>query len=162
MEKTYYTVMKSPVCDILLAASDDGLCCLGFQESRSARDPDPSWVASKTPFKEVVAQLKEYFAGQRTRFDLPLDLRGTPFQRSVWKALLEIPYGETASYGDIAGRIGNPKACRAVGGANGANPVAVIVPCHRVIGSNGKLTGFGAGLPIKRRLLDLEGVRSRR
>jgi len=158
MEKIYYTVMKGPLGDILLAASDNGLCYLGFQESRSARDPDPSWVASKKPFKEVVTQLKEYFSGRRKRFDLPLDLQGTPFQRSVWKALLEIPYGQTASYGDIARRIGNPKACRAVGGANGANPVAVIVPCHRVIGTSGKLTGFGAGLPIKRRLLDLEGV----
>ena len=101
-------------------------------------------------------QLEEYFAGERKTFDVPLDLWGTPFQQEVWKALLQIPYGETRSYQDIAQSVGNPKAVRAVGGANGRNPVPVIVPCHRVIRSDGNLGGYGGGLDIKRDLLDLE------
>lgn len=106
----------------------------------------------------VAAQLREYFAGKRRSFDLPLAPAGTAFQQRVWDELKRIPFGETRTYGQIAAAIGSPRACRAVGGANGANPIPVIVPCHRVIGSDGSLTGFGSGLPVKRFLLQLEGV----
>jgi methylated-DNA-[protein]-cysteine S-methyltransferase len=105
---------------------------------------------------EVVSQLEEYFEGKRRAFDLPLAPQGTPFQQRVWRALLDIPYGETISYGELASRIGNKAASRAVGLANGSNPLPIVIPCHRVIGSNGKLTGYGGGLPIKQQLLALE------
>lgn len=105
---------------------------------------------------EAVRQLQEYLAGDLREWDVPLDMRGTPFQVAVWQAVAEVGYGETVSYGEIARRIGNPTAVRAVGAANGANPLPPIVPCHRIIGSNGKLTGYGGGLPLKQRLLDLE------
>ncbi|MDX1983869.1 MAG: methylated-DNA--[protein]-cysteine S-methyltransferase, partial [Bryobacteraceae bacterium] len=108
------------------------------------------------PFREVIRQLDAYFKGALHDFDVPLAPLGTPFQRNVWSALREIPYGRTISYGELARRIGNPSASRAVGLANGSNPIAIIVPCHRVIGANGKLTGFGGGLDVKRKLLDLE------
>jgi methylated-DNA-[protein]-cysteine S-methyltransferase len=101
-------------------------------------------------------QLTEYFAGERREFDLPLDMRGTPFQKEVWDALLGIPFGETKSYGDLAKQLGNPGAGRAVGAANGRNPISIVVPCHRVIGSSGKLTGFAGGLDVKARLLEME------
>jgi methylated-DNA-[protein]-cysteine S-methyltransferase len=107
-------------------------------------------------FAEAEAQLRSYFAGERTTFDLPLAPRGTPFQLRVWEALREIPYGETATYGELAAAVGKPSAVRAVGAANGSNPIAVIVPCHRVIGADGTLTGYGGGLERKRILLDLE------
>lgn len=107
---------------------------------------------------EAVRQLKEYLAGDLREWDVPLDMRGTPFQVAVWRAVAEVGYGETVSYGEIARRIGNPAAVRAVGAANGANPLPPIVPCHRIIGSNGKLTGYGGGLPLKQRLLDLERI----
>jgi methylated-DNA-[protein]-cysteine S-methyltransferase len=103
-----------------------------------------------------VRQLREYFAGQRTRFDLPLHPAGTAFQRDVWSELQRIPYGETISYGELARRVGHPAAARAVGAANGANPIPIVIPCHRVIGANGKLTGFGGGIPVKQKLLALE------
>ena len=106
--------------------------------------------------RRAAEQLDEYLRGERTTFDLPLEAEGTPFQKSVWRALLEIPYGETRSYGDIARRIGNPKACRAVGLANNRNPISVIIPCHRVVGANGALIGYGGGLPVKKKLLALE------
>jgi methylated-DNA-[protein]-cysteine S-methyltransferase len=108
---------------------------------------------------EAERQLREYFAGRRQAFDLKLDFAGTPFQKSVWKALLTIPFGQTRSYGEIAKQVGRPSACRAVGAANGQNPVAIVAPCHRVIGSTGALTGFGGGLDVKERLLRLEGAR---
>jgi methylated-DNA-[protein]-cysteine S-methyltransferase len=111
------------------------------------------------PFlREAASQLLAYFAGNLRRFKLPLDLQGTEFQKSVWRELQKIPYGETRSYAQIAAAIGTPTAVRAVGAANGANPVAIVVPCHRVIGSGGKLTGYGGGLPLKKRLLELEGA----
>jgi methylated-DNA-[protein]-cysteine S-methyltransferase len=108
------------------------------------------------PFGDVITQLAEYFDGTRTAFDLPLDPIGTPFQRTVWRALVEIPYGETVTYGELAQRLGRPSAARAVGLANGRNPIGIIVPCHRVVGANGDLTGYGGGLERKRHLLDLE------
>ena len=118
--------------------------------------PEPGWKLDSTPFRETIRQLKAYFHGELKEFDLPLALDGTAFQVSVWQNLCEISYGKTISYGQLADRIGNPKAVRAVGLANGSNPIAIIVPCHRVIGSNGKLTGYGGGLPIKEKLLALE------
>lgn len=120
-------------------------------------EPDIHAVEKETSLiAEAVSQLSAYFEGRLKTFDLPLDMSGTPFQMKTWEALKTIPYGETRSYGDIARQIGQPKACRAVGMANHNNPVAIVVPCHRVIGSDGSLTGYGGGLPIKRQLLDLE------
>jgi len=143
------TTIPSPVGPLALTVDDDGaLTRIGF----GAGD-----VSDDARFDRVVTQLTEYFAGRRTDFDL--DLRpdgGSPFERRVWAALLEIPYGETASYGEIAARIGHPGKARAVGRANGRNPIAIVCPCHRVIGSDGSLTGYGGGLENKRTLLDLE------
>ena len=150
---TYYTYMESPIGPLLLAGNEDGLWKIGFpnrQESTS------DWREDAQPFRETARQLAAYFAGELREFDLPVKMEGTPFQLSVWRALRDIPYGETISYGELARRIGNPKGSRAVGLANGANPIPIVVPCHRVIGSNGKLTGFGGGLPTKERLLALE------
>ncbi|HPZ04773.1 MAG: methylated-DNA--[protein]-cysteine S-methyltransferase [Bacillota bacterium] len=118
---------------------------------------DATFIVSETPLiREAAKQLEEYFVGKRKIFDIPLGPEGTPFQRAVWEALLEIPYGETRSYGDIAARIGNPKAARAVGMANNRNPIAVFVPCHRVIGASGKLVGYAGGVDVKKKLLELE------
>jgi methylated-DNA-[protein]-cysteine S-methyltransferase len=123
-------------------------------------DPEPEWIYKELPFANARQQLTEYFAGKRKDFDLPLSLRGTEFQLRVLEELKTIPYGETTSYGDIAKRIGRPKAVRAVGAANGRNPIPIIVPCHRVIGSSGDLTGFGGGLDTKTALLRLEAENS--
>jgi methylated-DNA-[protein]-cysteine S-methyltransferase len=167
---TYYTEVGSPIGPLLLAS--DGAALTGLHMSPLpprpatgdvARDweiPDAAgmWVpnADAAPLREAAAQLAAYFAGRLTAFDLPLALHGTEFQRRVWTTLLDIPYGTTISYGDLARWVGNPQGSRAVGLANGRNPVAVIVPCHRVIGTNGKLTGYGGGLPRKAALLDVE------
>jgi methylated-DNA-[protein]-cysteine S-methyltransferase len=150
----------------LLAATDKGLCKVAFPtESRTSFERwlklnfnDPELRESAEKFDEVMDQLKAYFEGTLTEFNLKLDLCGTSFQQQVWQALINIPYGKTASYGDIAKVVHLPDASRAVGAANGANPIPVIVPCHRVIGSDGKLTGFGGGLPLKEKLLMLEGL----
>jgi len=125
-------------------------------EGRRPKRPNLEWKENAKPFGAAIQQLREYFAGQREDFDLPLVLHGTPFQLSVWRNLQKIPYGKTVSYLDLAKKIGNPKAVRAVGLANGLNPIPIIVPCHRVIGSDGSLTGFGGGLPTKQKLLALE------
>jgi methylated-DNA-[protein]-cysteine S-methyltransferase len=124
------------------------------------RDPDPDWIYNEKPFARARQQLQEYFAGKREEFDLPLHVTGTEFQVQVLDELQRIPYGETTSYGDIAKRIGRPKAVRAVGAANGRNPIPIIIPCHRVIGSSGDLTGFGGGLDTKEALLRLEAENS--
>lgn len=121
-------------------------------------EPGAAVVADGPGLAPVSSQLQAYFRGTLRSFDMPLDMRGTPFQREVWQALTAIPFGETRSYGQIAAQIGRPKAVRAVGAANGANPVPIIVPCHRVIGSNGKLTGYAGGLALKQQLLALEGL----
>jgi len=149
MQKMQARVIDSPVGILKLTTEDGFLTELSF--GGGCTEPGDCAVLDAA---EV--QLAEYFSGKRRSFDLPLNLKGTPFQRAVWDALTRIPYGETASYGDIAREIGNPKACRAVGMANHRNPVSIIVPCHRVIGGDGSLTGYGGGLEIKRALLALE------
>ena len=139
--------------DLRLTASDAGLRAIEFapQEAPSGRSNN-----SQPLLLETVRQLRAYFSGDLRRFDLPLDLAGTSFQQRVWLELLNIPYGETRSYSEIAREIGSPAAVRAVGAANGSNPIPIVVPCHRVIGASGKLVGYGGGLPLKRRLLALE------
>lgn len=151
-----YRTLDSPIGPLLLAGDDAGLRYLLFAEGRRPARPDPEWERDGTTLKEPAEQLAAYFAGKRRRFDVPLAPHGTPFQQEVWRALCDIPYGETTSYGELAERIGRPKAVRAVGLANGSNPIAIIIPCHRVIGSNGSLTGYGGGLATKRALLELE------
>jgi methylated-DNA-[protein]-cysteine S-methyltransferase len=151
-----YATVDSPIGELLLLSDGHALRGLHMVGGRRRIALDPGWVPSPTRFAGVQRQLDEYFAGRRTAFDLPLVMEGTPFQRRVWSALREIPYGETISYGELARRIGRPSAARAVGLANGSNPIAVIVPCHRVIGANGTLTGYGGGIERKRLLLELE------
>jgi methylated-DNA-[protein]-cysteine S-methyltransferase len=150
-----YRYLDTPVGRLLLAREERDLRLINFQRRRLPR-PDPRWHESPDAFDDVVSQLTEYFAGQRQRFELPLAPEGTPFQQRVWRELQDIPYGVTISYGQLAARIGQPTASRAVGLANGSNPLAIVIPCHRVIGANGTLTGYGGGLPIKERLLALE------
>lgn len=151
-----YWIWPSPVGALLLIDDVHGLCGLNFQDGTHPLEIDEHWKKSRRPFTRVISQLKEYFAGRLHTFTIPLSLQGTPFQLSVWHALQTIPYGVTTSYGSIAKKIGNPKASRAVGAANGLNPVSIITPCHRVIGQSGKLVGYGGGLPIKSALLELE------
>lgn len=155
---TIYTLMPSPIGDLLLTSDGQSLTGLHFPLHKGKRRPAPpaEWVLQKNWFQSTVRQLKEFFAGQRRQFEVPLDPMGTAFQRQVWKALCAIPYGQTRSYGAIAQAIGRPGAARAVGAANGQNPIAIIIPCHRVIGAGGELTGFGGGLPCKQKLLELE------
>lgn len=151
-----YAVVESPIGQLLLAGRDSTLEVLWFLHGRRPATLDPTWRLVPGAFDGVARQLTEYFAGTRTAFDIDLAPQGTEFQRRVWQALREIPYGQTISYGELARRLGDVKAVRAVGLANGANPIAVVIPCHRVIGANGSLVGFGGGLPTKRALLDLE------
>lgn len=157
-----WKLMSSPVGRLKLVATDQGLAGILWENDRPGRVRFDDAAASETHpvLVEAERQLTEYFAGQRREFTVKLDVAGTAFQRKVWNALLTIPFGETRSYGDIARQIGNPGAMRAVGAANGRNPVSIVAPCHRVIGSSGKLTGFAAGLDIKARLLALEGAAS--
>ena len=152
----YYCYLNTPVGDLLLAGDDEALSLVGFPKGKMRHDPDPDWIFNEKPFATARRQLEQYFAGERKEFDLPLQLPGTEFQVQVLEELQRIPYGETTSYGDIAKRIGRPKAVRAVGAANGRNPLPIIIPCHRVIGSSGDLTGFGGGLDTKEALLRLE------
>jgi methylated-DNA-[protein]-cysteine S-methyltransferase len=151
-----YTTMDTPIGPLTVAGDERGIRLVQFVNGRRPRTPPEDWTQDKKPFGEVVRQLRLYFAGELTDFDLPLVLDGTEFQLLVWRNLQKIPYGETVSYGQLAKRIGSPDAARAVGLANGSNPIPIIIPCHRVIGSNGDLTGFGGGLPIKKKLLALE------
>jgi methylated-DNA-[protein]-cysteine S-methyltransferase len=151
-----YTTIDSPIGELLLLGEGHVLHGLYMQDGLKPLRVRPEWQRDDEAFSDVRAQLGEYWAGERTSFDIKLQLQGGAFQRTVWHALTEIPYGETISYGELARRIGQPDKARAVGTANGANPIAVIVPCHRVIGANGKLVGYGGGLDNKRRLLELE------
>jgi methylated-DNA-[protein]-cysteine S-methyltransferase len=151
-----YTTMDSPIGELLLLGDGDELHGLYMQAGRNPVHVQPRWQRDDEAFADVRRQLNEYFAGDRDSFDVPMHLDGSAFQRTVWHALTEIPYGQTISYGELARRIGRPDLARAVGTANGQNPIAVIVPCHRVIGANGKLVGYGGGLDNKRRLLELE------
>jgi methylated-DNA-[protein]-cysteine S-methyltransferase len=152
----YYTRTDSPLGELLLVADDTGLRKIFFENGRDRHRLDSSWTEDGGPFRNAISQLRSYFAGELQEFDLSLAPEGTAFQLKVWKHLCKIAYGETISYGELARRIGNPKASRAVGLANGSNPIPIVIPCHRVIGSNGKLTGYGGGLPIKEKLLALE------
>ena len=156
-------IVESPVGRLLLVARAEGLSHLLFLDSpptkKQGRPSGDAGSEAAAILDTAERQLAEFFAGRRRDFDLPLTATGTEFQRLVWEGLREIAFGETISYGELARRIGRPRALRAVGAANGANPLPIIVPCHRVIGANGKLTGFGGGLDIKRRLLTLDGWR---
>ena len=156
METMRYTLMPSPVGTLLLAGQGNALALIRFGADDPAQGPDPAWVRGDDAFAAAKAQLAEYFDGRRRHFDLPLRPTGTPFQLAVLEALQTIPYGETKSYAAIAAQIGRPRAVRAVGAANGRNPLPIVIPCHRVIGSDGSLTGFGGGLAAKRHLLALE------
>ena len=171
MEALQYTRFVSPVGPLFLAASGGGLVALEFDRRLPGQQtirPNPRdlfaqgkgllWEHSEAQLRPYVRELEEYFAGQRRQFEFRLDLRGTEFQLACWKALLEIPYCETRTYADIARAVGRPQGFRAVGLANNRNPVAIVVPCHRVIASDGTLCGYGGGLDIKRKLLELEGA----
>ncbi len=153
-----YKVMESPIGKLKLVASDAGLVAVLWENDRPHRVPLGDLAANERHpvLVQTERQLNEYFAGKRKAFSIALDMKGTRFQKDVWEALLAIPFGETRSYGQLAKQLGNPRATRAVGAANGRNPVSIIVPCHRVIGSSGKLTGFAGGLEVKARLLGLE------
>jgi len=162
---TAFITMPSPVGELLLTADEEGLTRVWFEIHSDGESVSPEWrraevvggAAART-LRDARTQLEEYFAGERTSFDLPLAAAGTPFQERVWTALRAIPFGHTTSYGELAARIGEPKASRAVGAANGRNPIPIIVPCHRVIGARGDLTGFGGGVERKRWLLEHEGA----
>lgn len=152
----YYCYLDTPIGELLLAGDDEVLSLIGFPEGSMRREPEPDWIYSERPFGAAREQLTAYFDGNLQSFDLKLRPGGTEFQRKVLDELQKIPYGTTTSYGDIARKIGNPKAVRAVGAANGRNPIPIVIPCHRVIGSSGDLVGFGGGLPAKEALLRLE------
>jgi methylated-DNA-[protein]-cysteine S-methyltransferase len=147
-----YTFTETPIGAILIAGDGEAIIETYFAGAK----PKPDWIRDDDVLREAAGQLQAYFAGELRDFDLPLAPRGTEFQQSVWSALREIPYGETTTYSTIANRIGRPAAIRAVGAANGANPIPIVIPCHRVIGSNGSMTGFGGGIDVKRKLLALE------
>jgi methylated-DNA-[protein]-cysteine S-methyltransferase len=151
-----YCEISTPVGPLRLAGDDEGLREISFLGGNRRPASAPAGPLSREPFRDVIGELDDYFAGRLTRFHARLAPRGTPFQLRVWSLLQEIPYGETTTYAGIARRLGQPNACRAVGAANGRNPIPVIIPCHRVVGADGSLTGFGGGLDIKRALLRLE------
>ena len=155
-----YSYLDSPIGRLLLAGDGETLQFIRFPSGALGAGPEPQWRREDAPFETAARQLTEYFAGERRSFDLPLAPRATPFQARVLAALQAIPYGETRSYKDIAVALGEPRAVRAVGSANGSNPLPIVIPCHRVIGSDGSLTGFGGGLETKRFLLALEAERA--
>ncbi len=153
---THYTYLDSPVGSLLIAGAGDVVMLINFPTGSQAQQPRPEWVRDDSMFAEAKQQLREYFAGERVDFTMQLEMDGTDFQKDVWTALRAVPYGTTVSYGELARAIGRPKASRAVGAANHANPLPLVVPCHRVIGSDRGLTGFGGGLETKQKLLELE------
>ncbi|HYL11418.1 MAG TPA: methylated-DNA--[protein]-cysteine S-methyltransferase [Terriglobales bacterium] len=159
METISHSKFDSPIGPLIIGVSDRGLILLEFDRGKfPPKHNKVLWNESPEATQDYVYQLKEYFAGRRREFTFPLDLRGTPFQLQCWRALLEIPYGETRTYADMARAVGRPQAYRAVGMANNRNPIAIVVPCHRVIASDGTLCGYGGGLDVKRKLLELEGA----
>lgn len=158
MTELFFTHIDSPIGPLLVAGDDEALHYISFPTGHKAFSARPEWHRAEAPFAEASRQLAAYFAGELRQFTLPLHLSGTDFQNSVWRHLSTIPFGETQSYGQVANALGRPKACRAVGAANGNNPLPIILPCHRVIGASGALTGFGGGLPTKEFLLRHEGV----
>jgi len=159
METLYYSRMHSSAGLLLLAASEKGLVVLEFDRGLfPPKKPRANWKESAEATGSYIRELSEYFAGNRREFTFPLDLRGTEFQLKCWRALLQIPYGETRTYADIARAVNQPKGFRAVGLANNRNPIAIVVPCHRVVASDGTLCGYGGGLDVKRKLLELEGA----
>jgi methylated-DNA-[protein]-cysteine S-methyltransferase len=158
---TTMTSIDSPIGPLTLTARDGVLTGVHMHNQRHAPTLSARCERDDAPFEEAVAQLRAYFAGELTEFDLPLAMHGTEFQRRVWTGLREIPFGETISYGELAARVGSPGASRAVGLANGRNPIAIIVPCHRVIGADGSLTGYGGGLDRKVWLLEHEAAQTR-
>jgi len=151
-----WTVIATPVGEMMVIGDDDALRFVHLPGSFVASAFDPVRSGAPAAVRAAAEQIDAYFTGALKTFSLPLDPSGTEFQRGVWSALADIPYGETESYGELAARVGNPKACRAVGLANGRNPIPLVLPCHRVIGVNGSLTGYGGGLELKKRLLDHE------
>ena len=151
-----YGWVESPVGELLIVADEAAVRMIGFREGQHPGSVKEGWRQGGSLVAEVGRQLDEYFEGRRRQFDLPLAPSGTPFQLRAWKALQDIPYGATRSYGEQARAMGQPKAVRAVGAANGRNPIAIVVPCHRVIGGDGRLTGYGGGLDVKQYLLELE------
>lgn len=153
---SHYTYLESPVGPLLIAGADEVVMLINFPTGSQAQQPRDGWVRDNTMFVEARRQLTEYFAGTRTDFTMPVAMDGTDFQKDVWTALRAVPFGETVSYGELAHKIGRPKASRAVGAANHANPLPIVVPCHRVIGSDRSLTGFGGGLETKQTLLEFE------
>ncbi|HEY8459085.1 MAG TPA: methylated-DNA--[protein]-cysteine S-methyltransferase [Blastocatellia bacterium] len=154
--RTFFTSLDSPVGALLLTSNGEAITGLFMEKHKGGPKPIGDWIRDDAPFREAADQLKAYFAGELTEFNLPIATGGAPFQRRVWTELRNIPYGSTISYGELARRIGNPKASRAVGAANGDNPISIIIPCHRVIGSNGDLTGYGGGIERKKFLLEFE------
>jgi methylated-DNA-[protein]-cysteine S-methyltransferase len=156
-----YAVMESPIGQLLLAGDEEGLREVRFLDAPGAERPDPGWQEDAAALAEPIRQLREYFAGKRLAFDLPLAPEGTAFQQRVWEQLAAIPPGRTATYGEVASALGRPGGARAVGLACGRNPLPIVIPCHRVIGSDGKLTGFGGGLRAKERLLAHERRQAR-
>jgi methylated-DNA-[protein]-cysteine S-methyltransferase len=154
--RTFFTIFESPVGELVLTSNGEAITELFMEKHKGAPKPIEDWRRDDGMFREAARQLRAYFAGELTEFDLRLETTGTKFQRRVWAELLKIPYGSTINYGELARRIGNPNASRAVGAANGQNPISIIIPCHRVIGSNGSLTGYGGGIERKKFLLDLE------
>lgn len=155
-----FSVFESPFGGVIVAGDDRGLSFLDFQRGRNAPKPGEDWTEDERwpLFRDVRRQVREYFARRRTIFELPLAPRGTPFQRRVWEELTRVPYGTTLTYTELARRAGKPKAIRAAGAANGRNPISIVIPCHRVLGKDGSLTGYGGGLDVKRALLLLEGA----
>jgi methylated-DNA-[protein]-cysteine S-methyltransferase len=151
-----YTTIPSPVGELLLAGSERALRGLWMQDGPRPRAVEPGWVRDDAALEGARAQLAEYFAGARRRFELGLEPAGTAFQRRVWRALAEVPYGRTLTYGELAARLGRPAAARAVGAANALNPISIVVPCHRLVGADGALTGYGGGVERKRMLIELE------
>ena len=148
-----YAIVGSPLGDIIISGNAGTVTGLEFADSSKANRLEAEFDRDDEAFREAAAQLQAYFAGELTRFDVRLETGGTPFQRRVWQALVGIPYGATTTYGKLAAELGDPRAVRAVGLANGRNPISIIVPCHRVIGADGSLTGYGGGLPRKQWLL---------